>query len=101
MTQPHIHIPTEQIAQFCRRNEILRLALFGSGLRDDFGPQSDIDVLIEFEPPARVGLFRLAAMEAELSQILGHKVDLNTAGFLSKHFRDQVIAEAQVQYEAA
>jgi predicted nucleotidyltransferase len=101
MSQAHIDVPKEQIAEFCRRNHIRRLALFGSVLRDDFGPDSDVDVLVEFEPDARVGLLRLAGMEIELGVLLGHKVDLNTPGFLSRYFRDQVLAEAEVQYDAA
>jgi len=100
MGQPRIDIPKEKIAEFCRRNHIRRLALFGSVLREDFGPDSDVDVLVEFEPQARVGL-AFFAMELELSEILGRKVDLNTPGFLSKFFRDEVLAEAQVQYDAA
>ena len=101
MSQAHIDVPKEQIAEFCRRNHIRRLALFGSVLRDDFRPDSDVDVLVEFEPGARVGLLRLAGMEIELGDLLGHKVDLNTPGFLSRYFRDQVLAEAEVQYDAA
>ncbi|MBE3096498.1 MAG: nucleotidyltransferase family protein [Planctomycetes bacterium] len=101
MSQAHIDVPKERIAEFCRRNHIRRLALFGSVLRDDFGPDSDVDVLVEFEPDARVGLLRLAGMEIELGDLLGHKVDLNTPGFLSRYFRDQVLAEAEVQYDAA
>jgi len=77
------------------------LALFGSVLRDDFGPSSDVDVLVEFEPGTKVGLIRLAGMELELSEILGHKVDLNTPGFLSDYYRDRVLAEAEIQYDAA
>ena len=94
-----IDIPKAAIEDLCRRNRIRRLALFGSVLRDDFGPDSDVDVLVEFEPGARVGL-RFFAMEQELSQILGGKVDLNTPGFLSKHFRNEVITEAEVLYDA-
>jgi hypothetical protein len=101
MRQAHIDIPKERIADFCRRNRIRRLALFGSVLRDDFGPDSDVDVLVEFEPAARVGLLRLAGMEIELGEILGRKVDLNTPGFLSQYFRDKVLAEAEVEYDAA
>ena len=101
MGHAHIDIPKERIADFCRRNRIRRLALFGSVLRDDFGPDSDVDVLVEFEPAARVGLLRLAGMEIELSEILGRKVDLSTPGFLSDYFRDKVLAEAEVQYDAA
>jgi predicted nucleotidyltransferase len=97
---PRIDIPKEKIAEFCRRNRIRRLAFFGSVLRDDFTSESDVDVLVEFEPGTRVGL-RFFGMERELSKILGHKVDLNTPGFLSKYFRDEVIAEAEVLYDAA
>ena len=100
MSKPHIHIPKERIAEFCRRNSIRRLALFGSVLRDDFGPDSDVDVLVEFEPGTRVGL-HFFGLEIELSEILGRKVDLNTPGFLSDYFREQVLAEAEVQYDAA
>ena len=100
MAKARIDIPKEEIAEFCRRNRIRRLAFFGSVLRDDFTPESDVDVLVEFEPGTRVGL-RFFGMERELSEILGHKVDLNTPGFLSKYFRDEVIAEAEVLYDAA
>jgi predicted nucleotidyltransferase len=95
-----IEIPKETLADFCRRNHIRQLAFFGSVLRDDFTPESDVDVLVEFEPGARVGL-RFFGMERELSEILKHKVDLNTPGFLSKYFRDDVIAQAEVLYDAA
>lgn len=101
MSAARIDIPRDRLAEFCRRNQIRRLALFGSVLRDDFGPDSDIDVLVKFEPSARVGLLGLAGMEIELSEVLGRKVDLNTPGFLSKYFRKQVLAEAEVQYDAA
>ena len=95
-----IDIPVERITQFCRKNRIRRLALFGSVLREDFGPQSDIDVLIEFEPGTHVGL-KFFALEIELTEIFGRKVDLNTPGFLSKYFREKVIAEAEALYDAA
>lgn len=95
-----VEIPKEQIEAFCRRNRVRRLAFFGSVLRDDFTPESDVDVLVEFEPGTRVGL-KFFGMEQELSEILGRKVDLNTPGFLSKYFRDEVIAEAEVLYDAA
>jgi len=95
-----ISLPEEEIARFCRQNHIQRLALFGSVLRDDFGPDSDVDVLVEFDPDARVGL-HFFTLEQELSEILGRKVDLNTLGFLSKYFRDEVLAEAEVHYDAA
>lgn len=101
MMSARISIDRERIAEFCRRNHIRKLSLFGSVLRDDFRLDSDVDVLAEFEPGAVVGLIRLAGMEIELSEMLGRKVDLNTAGFLSRHFRDRVLAEAEVQYDAA
>jgi len=100
MEDARIDIPKEQITEFCKRNQIRRLALFGSVLREDFGPDSDVDVLVEFEPGTRMGL-RFFSLEIELSQILGRKVDLNTPGFLSGHFRDAVLAEAKVYYDAA
>ncbi|MEN6578052.1 MAG: nucleotidyltransferase family protein [Phycisphaerales bacterium] len=101
MTRARIDIPNDKIAEFCRQNRIKRLALFGSVLRDDFRPDSDVDVLVEFEPDARVGLLGLARMEIELGDLVGRKVDLNTPGFLSDYFRDKVLAEAEVRYDAA
>jgi len=95
-----IRIPQEEIVKFCLRNKICRLALFGSVLRDDFTPESDVDVLVEFEPGERVGL-RFFALEHELSELFGRKVDLNTPGFLSKHFREEVQLKAEVLYDAA
>lgn len=95
-----IEIPQDKIAAFCRRHRIRRLALFGSILRDDFTPQSDIDVLVEFEPRARTG-FAFFGMQEELSEMLGHTVDLHTPGFLSEHFRDEVMREARELYVAA
>jgi predicted nucleotidyltransferase len=92
-----IFVDRQQIMDFCRRHHIHRLAFFGSVLRNDFGPESDVDVLVEFEPDHVPGLAFLS-MEDELSSILGRKVDLNTPGFLSPYFRDQVLAEAEVQY---
>lgn len=101
MTRSRISLPDEEIIEFCRRHRIRRLALFGSVLRDDFAEDSDVDVLVEFESGARVGMIRMAGMELELAGILGRKVDLNTEGFLSKYFRDEVIAEAEVLFDAA
>ena len=101
MTYHGIDIPKDKIAAFCKKHGIRRLSLFGSILRDDFGPDSDIDVLVEFEPGARRGLMRLAGMEIELSKLLGRRVEVNTAGLLGRHFRDEVIREAEVQYDAA
>jgi len=96
----HITIDQEKIAEFCRRHHIRRLALFGSVLREDFTPESDVDVLVEFEPGHVPGL-AFFGMERELSELLGRKVNLNTEGWLSSYFRDEVLAEAEVQYGAA
>jgi uncharacterized protein len=101
MTHHGINFPAQQIADFCRQHRIRRLSLFGSVLRKDFTDRSEVDVLVEFEQGARVGLLRLAGIEEGLSKLLGRKVDLNTPGFLSPYFRDQVLAEAEVQYDAA
>jgi predicted nucleotidyltransferase len=95
-----IKIPNEQIADFCRRHHIRRLAFFGSVLRDDFTPDSDVDVLVEFEPGKTPG-FAFFAMQDELSEILGRRVDLNTPNELSKYFRDEVLAEAEPVYGQA
>lgn len=92
-----ISVERTRIAAFCRKHHIRRLSLFGSVLRNDFRSDSDVDVLVEFEPGHVPGL-AFFAMEMELSEILGHKVDLNTPGFVSPYFRDQVLAEAEVQY---
>ena len=101
MSEPTVNLPKDRIAEFCKKNRIRRLSLFGSALREDFGPDSDIDILVEFEPGTRIGLIRLSGLEIELGKIIGHKVDLNTPGFLSKYYRDQIITEAGVQYDAA
>ena len=95
---PRITIDQEVLADFCRRHHIRRLSLFGSVLRDDFQPDSDVDVLVEFEPSYRVGLIRLAGMELELSELMGRKVDLRTPADLSRYFRQQVLDSALVQY---
>ncbi len=95
-----IEIDKTKIADFCRRHHIKRLALFGSVLRDDFRPDSDVDVLVEFEP-GHVPGWEFFDWEDELSQIIGRKADLNTPGFLSRFFRDRVLAEAEVQYDRA
>src|SRR5216117_3632158 len=93
-----IELPAEKVTAFCRNHHIRRLAIFGSALRDDFRPDSDIDVLVEFEPGHTPGL-AFFSMEAELSNMLGRKVDFNTPQFLSRYFRDEVQAEAEVLYE--
>lgn len=100
MDKIKIRVPRKKLEDFCRRNHIRKLAFFGSVLRDDFGPYSDVDVLVEFEPGKTPG-FAFFGMQEELSEILGRKVDLNTPGFLSKYFRDQIIREARVEYVQA
>ena len=97
----HIHLDPEFIADFCRRNRIRKLALFGSVLTDRFRSDSDVDVLVEFEEGARVGYIAMAGMEIELGERLGRKVDLRTPAELSRYFRDQVVHSAEVQYSAA
>lgn len=92
-------LPAEKIADFCQRHHIRKLALFGSVLRDDFRPDSDVDVLVEFEPGCTPGL-AFFGIEIELSEMIGRKVDLNTPGFLSQYFRDRVLNEAEVLYDA-
>ncbi len=93
-----IELPKTQVADFCRHHHIRRLALYGSVLRDDFGPDSDVDVLVEFAPEERVGLLRLAEVELELSELIGRRVDLRTPQDLSRYFRDEVLEQADVQY---
>lgn len=87
-----------RIAEFCRENHIRRFALFGSVLRDDFRPDSDVDVLVEFEPGHVPGLLRIARMERELSAIFsGRRVDLRTPADLSRYFRDEVLSTARIR----
>ena len=96
-----IDIPRDQLNEFCRRNHIRRLAFFGSVVRDDFGPESDIDVLVGFEPGHVPGLIRFCGMEIELGELLGgRRVDLNTPECLSPYFRESVLGEARVQFPA-
>lgn len=95
-----IKIDRVRIDEFCRKHHIRKLALFGSVLRDDFSPKSDIDVLVEFEPEHTPGL-NFFAIEAELSEIMGRRIDLNTPQFISPLFRGEVEREAEVQYEQA
>ncbi len=97
MNKFKIKVPRRELVEFCRRNHIRKLAFFGSVLRDDFGSNSDIDVLMEFESGKTLG-FAFFAMQEELSKIFGRKVDLNTVGFLSKYFRDEVVREANLVY---
>ena len=91
--------PTE-LDEFCRRNHVTRLAFFGSVLRDDFRPESDIDVLVEFEPDYVIGYLGLARMQIELSSLLGREVDLRTPEELSRYFRDEVVRNAEVRFAA-
>ncbi len=100
MTAHGIKILRDRIEAFCRANGIRRLALFGSVIRDDFLPDSDIDVLVEFLPDVRVGL-AFVRMQDELTAILGQAVDLHTPATLSKYFRDEVLDEAAVLYVTA
>jgi hypothetical protein len=97
---PNIIVPKDRIASFRRRHHIRKLSLFGSVLREDFRPDSDVDVLVEFEPGHVPGL-AFFGMEQELSEILGRKVDLNTPEFISKYYRDATLAEATEQYVEA
>ena len=98
MIEDKLRLPRNKVAAFCRRNHIRKMSLFGSALREDFGPESDVDILVEFEPGQSVGLIRLAGMEIELSDILGRKVDLRTPGDLSRYFRQEILDSAEVQY---
>jgi predicted nucleotidyltransferase len=100
MSRVQIDFPQEQIATFCKRHRIHRLSLFGSVLRSDFRPDGDVDVLVEFEPGHTPGL-AFFGMQEELSAILGRTVDLNTPGFLSPHFREEVCRSAEERYAAA
>ncbi len=95
-----IDIPEDEVAELCRRHRIRRLALFGSVLRDDFEPGSDVDILVEFEPGAAPG-FGFVAIQNELSELLGHTVDLHTPATLSRYFRQKVLKEARPLYDAA
>ena len=98
-----IRLPFDQaaLAQLCRRCGIRRLSLFGSVLKGTDRPDSDVDLLVEFEPDAKPSFFDLADIEQELSALLaGKRVDLRTAPELSRYFRDQVLREAEVQYES-
>ena len=99
MTQD-LHIDRDALAEFCRRHGIARLSLFGSVLRGTDRPDSDVDFLVEFLPGRRIGLIGLAAIERELSGVIGRKADLRTPRDLSPKFRDEVMRTAAVQYAA-
>ena len=98
--QARIDLPLDRLAEVCRRYRVRRLALFGSVLRDDFGPESDVDILVEFEPGATPGL-AFFGMEIELSELLGRRVDLNTPACFGPALRASVMAEAMPIYVAA
>jgi predicted nucleotidyltransferase len=92
-------VPADEIAAFCHRSQIRRLSFFGSVLTERFRPDSDIDILVEFEPGKTPSLFDIAGMELELTEMMGRRVDLRTPQELSRYFRDEVVAGAAVQYE--
>jgi hypothetical protein len=98
MGRQNVSFPKERIEGFCHKHHIRKLALFGSVLSDNFRPDSDVDVLVEFETGYPVGLIRLAGIERELSEILGRPVDLRTPLELSPYFREEVVHSAEVQY---
>ena len=93
-----VRLPKDKLRDFCRRHHIRKLSLFGSYLSGENQPDSDIDILVEFDPDHIPGLIRLAGMENELSGLIGRKADLRTAQDLSPHFRQEVLAMAEVQY---
>ena len=95
-----LQVSRSEIEALCRKHEIRRLSIFGSALRDDFGPESDVDVLVEFLPGRTPG-FGFVTIEDELSTLIGREVDLHTPGSLSRYFRDEVLEEARVLYVAA
>lgn len=94
------HIYKQELEAFCRKNHITKMSLFGSALRDELTPESDIDILVEFDKKHIPGLFDLAGMEIELSEMLGRKVDLRTPAELSRYFREDVMKKARVEYAA-
>lgn len=98
LAMAEIPMNRDRIAEFCKRNHVRKLALFGSVLTKNFRPDSDVDVLVEIERGHPVGLIRFAAMERELSELLGRRVDLRTPAELSPYFRDDVMRTAEVQY---
>jgi len=100
MMSLNITVNQEQIADFCRRHHIRKFAFFGSVLRKDFHPDSDVDVLVEFEPDYRLGLFELIRMQREFSEMIGREADFRTPEDLGRYMRDRVIAESEVQYAA-
>ena len=100
MRAASIDIPSERLAEFCRRYGVREMALFGSALRDDFGPDSDLDILVEFDPSAEVGFMALSRMRRELSALLGRRVDLVPKQGLKERIRRDVLDSAEVIYAA-
>jgi predicted nucleotidyltransferase len=96
----HDVVPKDMLEAFCKRNHIIKLSLFGSALRDEMTPDSDIDILVEFDKNHVPGLMDLAGMEIELAGIIGREVDLRTPDELSRYFRDEVLSKAKVEYAA-
>lgn len=94
-----IDLPIDEISNYCQQKPIYQLALFGSVLRDDFNAASDIDVLVVYDPDAKITLIDMAQQEIELGQIIGRKVDLQTAEDLQPDFRTDVLAKAVIIYE--
>ena len=95
-----IEVDHDRLADFCQRHHIRHLSFFGSVIHDDFGPESDVDVLVQFGEGQTPSLFGIVDMEFELSELLGHKADLRTPEDFSRYFRDKVMAEAVTQYVA-
>ncbi len=93
-----LDIPPAELAELCRGWHIRKLSLFGSTLRGEAGPDSDVDLLVEFQPDQPMGLIRMAGIERELSERIGRNVDLRTPADLSRYFRDEVLREAEIQY---
>jgi predicted nucleotidyltransferase len=101
MGEPRIKVPEKQLAKFCERHHITRLSLFGSVLRDDFGPESDIDVLVEFDPEHMPG-WEIVDVSDELSALLGgHRIDLVNPKYLNPRLKHRILESAVLQYEAA
>ncbi|MEW6234370.1 MAG: nucleotidyltransferase family protein [Candidatus Omnitrophota bacterium] len=96
---PVLNLTSEELELFCRKNHIRKLSLFGSALRGELRPDSDIDILVEFISGEEPGLIGFAGMEIELSKLIGRKADLRTPGDLSRYFREEVVNSAEVQYE--
>ncbi len=101
MSRAKIEIPKEKLAEFCHRHHIRKLSLFGSVLTESFTPESDVDVLVEFEPERTPGMLRMAGLELELSELLGRKVDLRTAAELSRYCREEIVGSGEIQYAQA